>query len=125
MRFITIFILFIGVLLAGCKSLDTKLSQQCIGTWTSPADLPHSPDGGFISWKLDPPYSLSLLSDGTCLSSVGKSKHSGRWVVKNGKLVMDFTLDGYVEHDTDTIIRVDDHSLTYAATNGERISLKR
>lgn len=123
MRFI--FYIFVGFLLAGCAETDIRLSQQSVGIWTRPAELPLSSDG-FTSWKMRPPYRLSLLPNGTCLASIGNSKHNGRWVIRNATLVLTFTnsIENDVDVFNDKIIHIDDHLLIYAATNGEKGYLK-
>jgi hypothetical protein len=133
MRFALTFIL-LGLLLTGCSSPDTKISQRLLGTWTRPAGIsPVASDGGFISWEPDPSGSMTILSDGRFSSYWGSGKNDsfrGKWVVKGGMLIMIFTdEDGSVipaiSGHKRKVIRVDEHQLVYDNAKGVRITLCR
>jgi hypothetical protein len=135
-RFTLSFILF-ALLLIGCRSEDTKLSQQILGTWTRAAgDWSVVYDGSLPHWKLKPPGSMTILSDGTFSSSWGSSNsfdsYRGTWQIKDGMLILTDTnrngtaklvLSGRVGGNK--IVRVDDHQLVYETTSGEKIILGR
>jgi hypothetical protein len=135
-RFTLSFFLF-ALLLIGCRSEDTKLSQQILGTWTRAAgNWSVVYDGSLPQWKLKPPGSLTILSDGTFSSSWGSSNrvdsYRGTWQVEDGRLILtDTNRNGRAKLVSSgrvggsKIVRVDDHQLVYETTSGEEVILSR
>lgn len=126
MKYTRTFIL-LGLLLAGCKNYDAKVSQEVVGTWTR----------GPFSWIETPLFSKTFSPDGSFTTSIGHTNalviYEGTWLVKDGELVMTTTNahgTGYHQPgpvggvDRAKIIHLDDHQFIYEIA-GQTNSLTR
>jgi hypothetical protein len=110
---------------AGFRHLDTSC-----GNWSVVYD------GSLPDWKLKPPGSLTILSDGTFSSSWGSSNrvesYRGTWQIEDGRLILTNTnrndraeLVPSGRAVGSKIVRVDAHQLVYETTSGEEVILSR
>lgn len=120
--------------MVACKSNDTKLKQQIIGTWIRPkGEFPIAVDGSFVSWEPMPPGRMSLLKDGSFSSFWGTTNdgydfYRGTWEIKDGMLVMiDMINDGVTITNglpsKSKIVGVDKDHLIYETRSGKGLRI--
>jgi len=125
MRFTLIF-LMLSLLLVACRTADSKIHSQIVGTWTK--DIPINP--ATFSWTDPVSFTFTFSSDGSFSESLGHRSepvtYQGTWLLRGSALILTITnAQGTGSHKPSLseigkvkswkIAKLDEHQLIYTA----------